>query len=265
MAVPWPQVVLFGDSLFQNATQLLDGFAFQAALQDHVNRRFDVVNRGLSGYNTAQALAALPQIFSPATPSGPKIQYLLVLFGANDACVPLPTNNQHVPLDEFKRNLAAIVTHPTILSHSPAKILLVTPPPLDEIRITTLDLAWGHPAATRQASISASYSQAVREVATKYPETVTLVDLWKGVMDRAVEKTPGFDVAEGRVLGDPKSGVRGYLEHLLPDGLHMSGESYRVFFDLVKGHIGDEWRGTVEEERVGYVLPDWRLAKGLEE
>lgn len=176
-----------------------------------------------------------------------------------------------MPLDKFKQNLTAIITHPTITSHAPKKILLVTPPPLDEIRITTLDLAWGHPAATRRAKVSAAYSEAVRQVAAEHAgSNVTLVDLWKGVMDRAVEKTPGFDPAAGRTLGDPEvesggGGIRGYLEHLLPDGLHMSGESYRVFFELVKGHIGSEWAGTEEEARVGYVLPDWRIAPWLED
>jgi len=35
--VPWPQVVLFGDSLFQASAQILDGFAFQAALQERIS------------------------------------------------------------------------------------------------------------------------------------------------------------------------------------------------------------------------------------
>lgn len=163
-----------------------------------------------------------------------------------------------MPLDEFRRNLTSIVTHAAITSHRP-KILLVTPPPLDEIHITKLDLAAGHPAATRQAKVSAAYSQAVREIAAAHPDTVTLVDLWRGIMDRAIEKTSGFDGSGGKALGDPDSGLRGYLEHLLPDGLHMSGESYRVFFELVKGHIGGEWAGTEE-----YVLPEWRTAPKLE-
>ena len=30
---PWPQVVLFGDSLFQFSTALQDGFSFHGALQ----------------------------------------------------------------------------------------------------------------------------------------------------------------------------------------------------------------------------------------
>lgn len=46
-------------------------------LSADVNRRFDVVNRGLSGYNTSQALKALPQIFTPLKDGGPKIQYLV--------------------------------------------------------------------------------------------------------------------------------------------------------------------------------------------
>lgn len=32
--MPYNQVVLLGDSLFQNSTQILDGFCFQGALQD---------------------------------------------------------------------------------------------------------------------------------------------------------------------------------------------------------------------------------------
>lgn len=223
-----------------------------------------MVNRGFSGYNSSQALQALPQIFTPATEGGPRIKYLVVLFGANDACVPVPVEYpQHVPLDEFRRNLAAIITHPTIASHRP-KILLVTPPPLDGIYIAKLDAAAGQPIATRQSKVSAAYTQAVREVAAEHAGAdVTLIDLYKAIMDRAVAKTPGFDPIKCKPLGDPECGLRGYLEHLLPDGLHMSGESYQVFFDLVKGHIGAEWAGTDEEDRVGYVLPEWRYAPWL--
>jgi hypothetical protein len=83
-------------------------------------------------------------------------------------------------------------------------------------------------------------------------------------MDRAIEKTPGFD-PKGPSLGDPESGVRGYLEHLLPDGLHLSSESYRILYDLVRPHIGSEWAGTKDEDRVAYVLPDWREAPWLSE
>ncbi|KAH6850192.1 SGNH hydrolase-type esterase domain-containing protein [Chaetomium sp. MPI-CAGE-AT-0009] len=262
MASSYPQIVLFGDSLFQGAAGISDGFSFQAALQAQVIRRFDVVNRGFSGYNTSNALSILPQILAPPTPGGPALKYLFILFGANDACVELPTNFQRVPLDKYKANLARIINHPTITAHKP-KIFLITPPPLDQIRVTVLDRANGHPAAARQTKVSAAYSEAVRQVAAKHP-SVTLIDLHKALMDRAIQKTPGFD-PKGPPLGDPESGIRGYLEHLLPDGLHLSSESYRILYDLVRPHIGAEWAGTRDEERVAYVLPDWREAPWLSE
>ncbi|KAK1751664.1 SGNH hydrolase-type esterase domain-containing protein [Echria macrotheca] len=261
MATSYPQVVLFGDSLFQGAVGSPDGFSFQAALQSHCLRRLDVVNRGLSGYNTSNALQALPSIFPAPVPGGPKLEYLFVLFGANDACVPLPTNFQHVPLDKYKANLTRIITHPNITAHKP-KIFLITPPPLDEIRITELDLAAGHPRATRHAKISAAYSEAVREVAAQ--QHVTVVDLWKALMETAIAKTPGFD-RHGPALGDPEGGQRGYLEHLLPDGLHLSAESYRIFYDIVRPLVGSEWADKPEEERFGWMLPEWRSAPWLDE
>jgi hypothetical protein len=83
-------------------------------------------------------------------------------------------------------------------------------------------------------------------------------------MERAIEKTPGFN-RNGPPLGDPEGGVRGYLEHLVPDGLHLSAEGYRIFYDLVSPHLGAEWAGTPDEDRVGYALPDWRDAPWLAE
>lgn len=74
-------------------------------------------------------------------------------------------------------------------------------------------------------------------------------------MDLAVKKTPGWDGSKG-VLGSLDSGERGYLPKLLPDGLHMSGEAYRVFWDLVKREI------DVPEQSV---WPEWRVAEWLKE
>lgn len=165
-------------------------------------------------------------------------------------------------MDKYKANLKRIITHPNIMAHNP-KIFLITPPPLDQIRITQLDLAIGHPSATRYTKISAQYSEAVRQVAAESPGVV-LVDLFKALMDVAIAKTPGFD-PNGPPLGDPQGGVRGYLEKLLPDGLHLSSESYRIFYDIVRPHIGSEWAGTRDEDRVAYVLPDWRVAPWLDE
>lgn len=88
--------MLFGDSLFQGASAVQDGFSFQGALQNRMPvhtpgetiilvsdpiidciRYLDVINRGFSGYNTKNALQLLPQIFLPPSPSNPKIEYLV--------------------------------------------------------------------------------------------------------------------------------------------------------------------------------------------
>jgi lysophospholipase L1-like esterase len=175
-----------------------------------------------------------------------------LLLGANDACIPLPTSTQGVPLDEFKANLKTIITHRNIMAHKP-KIFLVTPPPLDEVRITVADKAWGHSQATRQAGVSAMYSETVRQVAAEVPGTEVL-DLQQAVMEKAISMTPGFDAKSEPALGYP-GGRSGALEQLLPDGLHLSGEAYRVFFDLVKERIGSSFPNDSSE---GYVFPDWR-------
>lgn len=100
----YPQVVLFGDSLFEGCVEVQDGFSFFAALQKReqpssasqrtsqvtsiqdimltygtadCSRRFDVVNRGFSGYNTSQALKILEEVFPKPEPTGPKLKYLV--------------------------------------------------------------------------------------------------------------------------------------------------------------------------------------------
>ena len=179
-------------------------------------------------------------------------------------------NEQHVPLETYKENLAKIVTHPNIAAHG-AKIFLVTPPPLNEKQWEQWELAKGIAPVTRHAKTSAVYSAAAREVGADLVArglVTAVIDLYTGIMERALEKTPDFEGqltgADGRrlLLGDPESGVRGgYLDHLMSDGLHLGSESYRIFYDLVKPHLDSEWAGTPEQDNVGYVLPGWRDLK----
>ncbi|KAK1660048.1 SGNH hydrolase-type esterase domain-containing protein [Colletotrichum godetiae] len=246
----YSQVVLFGDSLFQLSSTPQDGFSFQAALQDHCMRRLDVINRGFSGYNTTDALGVLPDLFPPPSATTPKIDYILVLLGANDACLPIPTNSQQVPLEQYKQNLRDILTHPTIRAHNP-KILLVSPPPLDEIRMLERDLEKGHGQASRSAAVSKTYSDAALSIAAEVPGVVP-IDLHEAVMRRAESMTIGSS-RSSLPLGHP-GGERGGLEVLIPDGLHLGGEGYRVLFELVKPHIG-----PFDQSREDYRYPDWKI------
>lgn len=45
-----------------------------------VMRRYDVVNRGFSGWNTANAIKYLPEIITPPSDSGPQLKYLVSTF-----------------------------------------------------------------------------------------------------------------------------------------------------------------------------------------
>ncbi|CAN8096273.1 unnamed protein product [Discula destructiva] len=260
MAAPYPQVVLFGDSLFQGSVEVQDGFSFSAAIQNHCARRYDVINRGFSGYNTSQAVKMLEQVFPKPTAGGPQLKYLLILLGANDASIPRSDENQAVPLEQYTRNLTHIVTHPHIAAHSSHKVLVITPPPVDEIRTAEVDFAQrGH--NTHSSVRQAAYSQAARDVAAAAAAAggnVKVVDLQKALMEYAVARTPGWEEKEGVLLGSVESGERGYLRELLPDGLHMNGEAYRVLWELVKGEIE-----VPNEGNEGYVFREWKQAEWL--
>lgn len=93
------------------------------------------------------------------------------------------------------------------------------------------------------------------------------VDLQWELLKLAHEKTPGWEGKankEGKgVLGSFEAGTRGHLEHLLPDGLHLSGEAYQVFWGLVEGLVEPTVPETAGTE--GYVWPEWRVAPWLKE
>lgn len=165
----------------------------------------------------------------------------LILFGANDACLPDAPSGQHVPLEEYKKNLKIIVTHPSIMAHNPT-ILLVTPPPLNEVHLEQEDLAKGKSALTRHQSVTAQYAQAVREIAAEYTNVV-LVDLWAAMMKEATRLTSSQvdNETKTRLLGSLGQSESQGLRHLLVDGLHLTGFGYEVFYREVKPAIGKTW------------------------
>lgn len=169
----------------------------------------------------------------------------------------MEVDNQAVPLDQYKANLKKIITHPNITAHSP-KVLVVTPPPLDGIRTLELDTPrYGR--AVREQARSASYSQAAREVAAEAPGAVC-IDLQRALMEHAIANTPGWDASQPP-LGSVEGGRRGYLEDLLPDGLHMSGEAYSVLWGLVEREIEPRFPNQNTD---GYVYSEWRGASWLD-
>jgi hypothetical protein len=85
----------------------------------------DVINRGLSGYNTKNIRQIMPQIFDefPAD----DLCCVLVMLGTNDSTSQENTI-QHVPLESFKENLAAICDYLLdTVGLSRDRIILITP------------------------------------------------------------------------------------------------------------------------------------------
>lgn len=173
--------------------------------------------------------------------------------------LPSAPTRHHVPIEQYKENVTKILNHPRIKEDNP-KILLVTPPPVDEFKHAKIDSNKGLPATTRTSAISASYAEKAREVARENPGVV-LIDLWQAIMDKAIEMAePGDYQPGGPWLGCPENGKAGGLTTLLPDGLHMNGEAYRVFFDTIRPHIGKEWEGLPLD--AGLVYPHWSAING---
>lgn len=203
----YEQVLLFGDSITQNGGFHPErGFGFVPLLQHYFTRRLDVINRGFSGYNTDQARAVLPHIIP--SPRHTKVRFMTVFFGANDAALPLPADpqrQQHVPIGRFKVNLHLICIHPAVQAHS-ARIILITPPPINEHLMEPSDLANGHKQLRRTSETTKLYAEAVKEVGSQLD--LPVVDLWSAFM-----KTAGWKIGEPLVglKSGPESAVLGEL------------------------------------------------------
>ena len=128
-----PEILLFGDSI----TQFSFGpGGWGAMLADYYQRTADIRLRGFSGYNTRWSLRLLTRVF-PANGVAPCL--VTIFLGANDAnCppplegLPLSASRQHVPVDEYVSNLRQIVQAARSVGDGSARVLLITPPPVDE-------------------------------------------------------------------------------------------------------------------------------------
>ncbi|GES66420.1 GDSL Lipase/Acylhydrolase family protein [Aspergillus terreus] len=239
---PYDQFILFGDSITQQSTSPTDGFVFQAELQDAYCRRLDVINRGFSGYTTANAVNVFPKFFP--TPQRATVKLMTIFFGANDACIP--GTFQHVPLDKFKENLRQLIQHPAVTAQG-TQIIVLTPPAVNEYQMDPGDGS----ALARTASHTKIYADAAREVATSLGTPVA--DIWTAFM-----------TAAGWKEGDPLAGSKeipnnAKLQSLLTDGLHLTADGYRMVFEVVMETIRQNCP-ELSPEQLPWVHPPWTEA-----
>ncbi|KAH8696064.1 GDSL Lipase/Acylhydrolase family protein [Talaromyces proteolyticus] len=243
----YDQFFLFGDSITQASYDPQLGFGFGAALQHAYVRRLDVINRGLSGYNTANAMVIFPKIFPP--PQKARIRLMTVFFGANDAA--LPHSIQHVPLDQYKQNLKALLEHPLTKAQNP-KIIVITPPPINEYQLEITDFKKGIVGPPRRtAKTTKMYADACRDVAKSLG--IPVADLWAAFMNAAQWK-PGQPLA-----GSKESPVNERLASLLSDGLHFTSSGYKIMFDEVMNVLRATWPEE-DPEKLPMIFPPWEVA-----
>ncbi|XP_009867744.1 PREDICTED: isoamyl acetate-hydrolyzing esterase 1 homolog, partial [Apaloderma vittatum] len=111
-------------------------FSFQedgwgAALAERLVRKCDVVNRGFSGYNTRWAKLILPRLI-PKSTSADSTVAVTIFFGANDSALKDLNPKQHVPLEEYAMNLKSMIQYLKSVDIAEDRIILITPPPLEE-------------------------------------------------------------------------------------------------------------------------------------
>ncbi|PCH38484.1 SGNH hydrolase [Wolfiporia cocos MD-104 SS10] len=215
-------IMLVGDSITQGGWEP-NGFAQQLAYV--YNRKMDVINRGMSGYNTEWIIPVFEQCFATQHEQqhAPKVRILTIWLGANDAA--LPGTAQHVPLPAYGENLARMirmVTSPESAWYSPdTRVLLLTPPPVNTYQWRERQAMKEPPRGLdRDFAVTQSYAERAAQVARE--EGVAVVDIWTRMWD-----------ACGR--------VEEQLSELLSDGLHLTEKGYAIVFDEIIKTISENY------------------------
>ncbi|KAM4543062.1 isoamyl acetate-hydrolyzing esterase 1 homolog [Odontesthes bonariensis] len=192
--VIWPKVILFGDSITQ--------FSFQAngwgaELADKFARKCDVLNRGLSGYNSRWAKIILPRLISGQNSADNNIVAVTVFFGANDSALEDENPQQHIPLQEYSENLKEISRLLTSAGVSADKVIFITPPPIHEPAWEKECALKGSP-LNRHNSMAGQYALACVQAAGQCGSEV--LDLWtlmqKDGQDYTVYLSDGLHLSE---------------------------------------------------------------------
>ena len=116
----WKKLILIGDS----NTQFGNGPSnWVAGISEPLQRKCDVINRGMSGYNSNTVRIILPKIFEEFNPDF--ICGVVIMLGTNDSAA---NELQHMPLDKYKENLAHIVDYVIDFTKlNKEKIILISP------------------------------------------------------------------------------------------------------------------------------------------
>ncbi|ORC87165.1 putative esterase [Trypanosoma theileri] len=227
-------IVLLGSSQTQEG--YLSGWV--SRLSNCYVRRADVVNRGLSGYNSRWILDILAddtrrQHLLPLQIGRPL--FITLMVGSNDAA----ETAHNVPLQEFKGNLRRIIHLVREHAAPVGGIFLLTPPPIDEE--ARLKRIQGYrPAATvsdRSLETIRQYRNAVIQVGSEEEATygdVTVVDLFPVFLGNCADTMPYS---------------KGPWCDYFSDGLHFNEAGGKLVFEAL-------WDAIGKSPKAKDILPD---------
>ncbi|RVD87376.1 uncharacterized protein DFL_001612 [Arthrobotrys flagrans] len=243
----YPSILFLGDSLTKNIWQTQAGYSVGAAISNVFSGKFQIIERGFHGYNTANARFIANDVIPPTGSND--IKLLVLWFGANDAILPTAPQSQYIPIDKYKQNLNALIKSPNFQGHLTrgAKVIIVSPPPFNEHQGGT---------AGRLAKETRKYVEAAGQVAKD--GGYEFLDLWSDFM-----KFAGWEEGDP-LLGDINVASSKKLDSLLAsgDGVHLTAAGYRRFYDRFRNITC----GPLAEQicNAQNIFPDWQAAPRYE-
>ncbi|KAJ3320127.1 hypothetical protein HDV06_005692 [Boothiomyces sp. JEL0866] len=199
----WHDILLIGDSITQCGSDP-SMMGWTASLQHHYIRKLEIVNKGLSGYNTEWVKPLADEMLEYCELGGSKIELTIIFLGANDAVNPTVNSLQPVDLESYKSNLTEICTK----AQRKGRVLLVTPPPANQSPERIFERTRNYKNAAKQSSQDLN---------------VPCLDTWTGFLG------PDCDFNETV-----------FVKYFY-DGVHFNTEGNKLFYSLIIEKIYKTW------------------------
>ncbi|KAH7643863.1 isoamyl acetate-hydrolyzing esterase [Dermatophagoides farinae] len=200
----WPKIILFGDSHTQRSFDPNNG-CWGALLANKFQRVCDIIPRGFSGYNTRWCRIIMPKIFQQF--KAEEIACVTILLGSNDSVPVSSVTGQHVPVDEYRTNMVAMINFLTSIGIDKNKIILIAPPNMHQDSFKRWSIEQNRPIIpeTWEKDL-VKYVDACRSIATEM--NLSLLDLYTVFM-----------------------AVKNDNDKLFNDGLHLSRDGGQLLYD----------------------------------
>ncbi|KNC98396.1 uncharacterized protein SPPG_06101 [Spizellomyces punctatus DAOM BR117] len=211
-----PCITLLGDSLTQHAFPK----GWGTHLQTIYTRKADILNRGLSGYNSTWCTNLLPDILGSPT-------VLIIMLGTNDSVLESVNPTHHVPIEIYKSNLEVIVN---FAQDGGVRVLVLTPPPVIISDWKKVREAQGRE-CDRSLEMVGLYRRACLDIMERLG--VSVLDTWQVF------------------LGGNEYSVEA-LDGVFSDGVHLAEKGHEMLGRAVVEKIQTVWKDLDPDE-----MPLW--------